>query len=200
MKLRTEKQRIRHNQLAKEYRIRNRDKVLAGLKRWQAANKDHIKEYAKKRNLAKTEEQIEKDRIKDRLYKAIYRKKNRELYNARLRKWSAENPEKVKTRNYKWAKNNREKVLAAKARRRAKSGNNPFTANDILHIRKLQNKKCIYCHAKLTPAIEHIDHIVALANGGTNDKTNIQLLCSHCNKRKACRDHIKFAQSMGQLL
>ena len=27
----------------------------------------------------------------------------------------------------------------------------------------------------------HLDHIVALANGGTNDLTNIQLLCTACH-------------------
>jgi hypothetical protein len=36
-------------------------------------------------------------------------------------------------------------------------------------------------------ASPHIDHIVALANGGTNDLCNLQLLCDACNRKKAAR-------------
>ncbi len=30
----------------------------------------------------------------------------------------------------------------------------------------------------------HLDHIVSLADGGSNDPTNFQLLCSKCNLEK----------------
>jgi 5-methylcytosine-specific restriction protein A len=36
----------------------------------------------------------------------------------------------------------------------------------------------------------HIDHIVALANGGTNDIKNLQLLCVECHERKT-KDELK---------
>lgn len=32
-----------------------------------------------------------------------------------------------------------------------------------------------------------VDHIVPLANGGTNDPTNLQLLCRRCNSKKGAR-------------
>lgn len=34
----------------------------------------------------------------------------------------------------------------------------------------------------------HIDHVVALANGGGNDATNLRLLCAVCNSRKGAND------------
>ena len=34
----------------------------------------------------------------------------------------------------------------------------------------------------------HIDHIVPLARGGTNDLVNLQLLCAECNQKKYTND------------
>lgn len=49
---------------------------------------------------------------------------------------------------------------------------------------------CALCHKDVSGALSigevvHYDHVVALANGGLNDVTNIQLLCEDCNKVKA---------------
>jgi hypothetical protein len=43
---------------------------------------------------------------------------------------------------------------------------------------------CAYC--RTTERLE-IDHIVALANGGANDDSNLQVLCRVCNARKGAR-------------
>lgn len=51
---------------------------------------------------------------------------------------------------------------------------------------------CVFCHCDLTGTVstmpdKNFDHIVALANGGVNDVTNIQLVCGNCNRVKgAC--------------
>ena len=34
---------------------------------------------------------------------------------------------------------------------------------------------------------ENYDHIIPLRQGGTNDPTNFQLMCEHCNKAKRDR-------------
>jgi len=41
---------------------------------------------------------------------------------------------------------------------------------------------CQHCQATVTL---EIDHIIAVANGGTNDLDNLQLLCQSCNSRKS---------------
>ncbi len=53
-----------------------------------------------------------------------------------------------------------------------------------------QRGRCVYCRAKLR--ISHIDHIVPVAQGGTNDKANLQLLCAGCNLRKSDRNDTEF--------
>jgi hypothetical protein len=49
---------------------------------------------------------------------------------------------------------------------------------------------CAGCGVSITSELaapKHIDHIVALANGGTNDLSNLQLLCDACNLKKSTR-------------
>lgn len=50
--------------------------------------------------------------------------------------------------------------------------------------------RCVLCHCDLsgllsTDYVDHFDHMVPLANWGTNDPCNLQLLCGDCNMRKA---------------
>jgi 5-methylcytosine-specific restriction endonuclease McrA len=52
----------------------------------------------------------------------------------------------------------------------------------------------------LTKKNRHIDHIQPVARAGTNDRSNLQLLCQPCNSSKGARDPIVFAQSIGRLL
>ncbi len=46
----------------------------------------------------------------------------------------------------------------------------------------------------------HLDHRVALVNGGSNWPNNLQWLCAPCNLSKGAKDEIVFAQSIGKLL
>lgn len=51
------------------------------------------------------------------------------------------------------------------------------------------NGRCVSCSADLTSVLlngphTHYDHIVALAQSGSNDPTNFQILCDRCNQTK----------------
>jgi hypothetical protein len=46
------------------------------------------------------------------------------------------------------------------------------------------NNRCAICDKKVTLKTMQIDHILALANGGTNDLTNLQSLCKSCHLDK----------------
>ena len=69
----------------------------------------------------------------------------------------------------------------------------------IKRIGELQRWLCPACQVDILSGY-HMDHIVALANGGKHEPTNIQLLCGPCNLRKAAKDPIEFMQEMGFLL
>lgn len=49
--------------------------------------------------------------------------------------------------------------------------------------------RCAKCGATWVPNRDHVDHIVELADGGTNDDANLQLLCDEpCHKEKTAQE------------
>lgn len=56
--------------------------------------------------------------------------------------------------------------------------------SDIRAIREFYDHTCLKCSKK--PATSP-DHVIPLADGGTNTRSNIQLLCTQCNKRKGAK-------------
>ena len=46
------------------------------------------------------------------------------------------------------------------------------------------NRQCAHCDATLPRHGYDVDHIVALADGGTEDDTNLQILCLACHRLK----------------
>ena len=71
-----------------------------------------------------------------------------------------------------------------------------------------QNGLCMYCRARLsnsahidvTRPITHIDHIIPVNQGGTNNRENLQLLCPACNLRKSDRNDDEFRYRYRSLL
>lgn len=61
------------------------------------------------------------------------------------------------------------------------SGNH--TAQDVIDQYKRQRGKCYYCKKKVGK-IYHIDHIIPLSRGGSNDPSNLVVTCQTCNSRK----------------
>jgi 5-methylcytosine-specific restriction endonuclease McrA len=116
-----------------------------------------------------------------------YGKSNRDKTRRAVAKWTKANPDKKRA-----VENTR------RARRYAAGGT--YSASDIAEILKDQRGRCAYCPTVLTRTNRHIDHITALASGGTNHRRNLQMLCQPCNSSKGARDPIVFAQSIGRLL
>jgi len=78
-----------------------------------------------------------------------------------------------------------EQAKAANRRRRARLKNceGTHTAQDILLQYKRQNGKCYYCQTNVSKNY-HIDHIVPLSRGGSNNPSNLVIACPHCNMSK----------------
>ncbi len=123
-----------------------------------------------------------------------YQKRAPEAYlqkaRERTRQWALDNPDRA-MRNTKVAKQKR--------RSRERSAPGTFIANDLVALFAAQAGRCIYCKEELGRKY-HVDHVVPLSKGGTNDPSNLQLLCAPCNLSKAARDPIVYAQSLGMLL
>lgn len=89
-----------------------------------------------------------------------------------------------------------------RTRRARKSGlNGTHTKADIDEILRRQKYKCAECGASVKKrANRHVDHVMPLALGGSNDKSNLQVLCPPCNLSKSSRHPLDFARSKGRLL
>jgi 5-methylcytosine-specific restriction endonuclease McrA len=74
-----------------------------------------------------------------------------------------------------------------------------FTLDEIKALLQHQRGKCVYC-ARSIRKDYHVDHRVALARGGSNWISNIQLTCGPCNRRKGATDPIEYARRIGRLL
>jgi 5-methylcytosine-specific restriction endonuclease McrA len=117
------------------------------------------------------------------------------------RDYYLKNSESRRKSTAKWKKKNRIKATAhenaRRARKRAAGGN--YTEEDVVRILRQQRGKCAYCRTSIKKTFR-IDHIVSLARGGSNEASNIQLLCPPCNQKKYALHPIDFAQRNGLLI
>ena len=52
------------------------------------------------------------------------------------------------------------------------------------YVLKRNNFQCQSCGKKDTETRLNIERIISLATGGSNDISNLQVLCSQCNQKK----------------
>lgn len=162
---------------SRSYKARHRDETKAYFKAWYAANRNE--QIARNKQWkAENKTQVAASRLE-------YRRKNREKFNALLRAWIKANP--IARRAYY---NNRRTQLHAGGR---------HTPEDLKHILQLQKTRCALCKCALQRK-KHLDHIIALSKGGSNERTNLQFLCVECNLRKNNKDQMEFMRALGFLL
>ncbi len=117
------------------------------------------------------------------------------------KRWAQANPEKTRASGRAYYRRNPEhfkiKVRNRYARKIAAKGKH--SVSDVRQILKEQRGRCAYCRDKLSKGY-HVDHILALANGGANDRTNLQILCGPCNLSKGAKHPLHFARELGMLL
>lgn len=99
-----------------------------------------------------------------------------------------------------WRQRNKEAVSAYSRNRRSavRSSEGTHTADDVRQLLAMQQFCCAVCKKKLNQY--HVDHVVPLISGGSNDKLNLQVLCPTCNNQKHVADPIDFMQRKGFLL
>ena len=71
----------------------------------------------------------------------------------------------------------------------------PISAKTRMKILDRDNYTCQHCGATVADGVRlHIDHIKPISKGGTNEISNLQVLCSKCNLAKNDNEHLKADQ------
>ena len=188
----------KRKQIVKKYETNNPDKVKKNYKTQYEKNKETVNQRSKiwaKNNPDKVKESSKKfyKDNRDKMLKYQYEYESR-ISTIKMRaEYRRNNKEKLLESSKRWVKNNPEKVLAKYHNYRARKRNaeGTHTGEDIKALFTSQNGICNGCGCKLQTSGRkkyHIDHIVALANGGSNYPSNLQLLCPSCNTSKCDKD------------
>jgi 5-methylcytosine-specific restriction endonuclease McrA len=154
------------------------------------------------------------------LKRKIWYQANAETQISYSKKWQRENPERLeayrrayeqkhkdrdKQRKYeafaRWRRRNPANSKASGHRRRALRLGAPGNhfPSDLNFLMKWQEGKCPYCSSSIEKQYA-TDHIVALANGGSNWPENLQLLCISCNSKKSVADPFVFLLKFSEVV
>lgn len=201
------------------YHVANKDVVHAHRSAYRAANKEKEK-ASRAAYYASNTEKVKASSYawsaanpgKRKVYQAVYRAANPEKAKASTAAYRAANRDKIRVRDAVYRSENRDKSAEYRKanldacrsngrnrRARKRNAEGRHTAADIRNLMILQKSKCACCKTSIKDGY-HVDHIHSLANGGSNDKLNLQLLCASCNMSKSARHPIDFMQSRGFLL
>jgi hypothetical protein len=155
----------------------NQDAARAATARWQKENPDTCRES-----------------------RARWQKANPDAVREHHARWRNQNPDDVRERCANWKKANPDAMRAMKNSRRARknAAEGSHTAADIQRIHAEQSGLCACCGTPLSPDY-HVDHIMPLALGGSNDSRNLQCLCASCNKTKHAKHPYDFSRHYAKL-
>lgn len=155
---------------------------------WHHKNKSRVREYQKQYYSKTVEYHSEKAKR--------YRDRNRDSLILASRRWHRENRDRAQ--EYRQKRLDAYRAYAQNRRARIKGNGGTHTQDEIKTILTMQRGKCAICLSELSDY--HVDHIIPIAKGGTNDRYNLQVLCPGCNFSKNDSDPIEYAQRRGMLL
>lgn len=137
------------------------------------------------------ESEIESRRIRPKETKEHHRMRylaTRESYLQRRYAYYHEHIEEYRLYYQRYRQTHIEQCKANGHNRRARNKAAPgkHTAHDIKQQYLNQKGRCYYCAVKLGKGKRdyHVDHIVPLSRGGSNDPSNLVITCPSCNLNK----------------
>lgn len=165
--------------------------------------REYVKAYNRadpERHRARTRAWVEANREKKRQADKAYAEANPEVRKAAQRRYYARHRESIREKASEWGKRNREKTRLKCRQRyaRKKGAEGSHAVTDVLAQLEAQKRRCWWCRCEIHGKRYHVDHRIALANGGSDGPENIVIACPECNVRKNAKMPWEFAE--GRLL
>lgn len=206
-----------------QYYLEHGDEKRGAANTWYEANPERGKTRSNARYHAKKDEilpqqaakrradieadptYLEREAEANRKREAANPEHYREMRSASAKRRRAANPEVARQRSLDryWSDPDKARargVQDAHTRRARKlEAGGQFTAADVRDLMVKQKGKCLICLKPFGKAKPHVDHYISLARGGSNDPSNLRLLCRKCNMSKHAKDPIKFGLENGLL-
>lgn len=121
---------------------------------------------------------------------------NKPSRSASSKKWKLANRDRVRTNERAWRDRTREHQRALGRQRYAsnpikyrvkslkrRSAQGTHTPADVLNCFNQQDGQCYWC-STVVGDVYHVDHVMPLSRGGTNDPHNLVISCPNCNLSK----------------
>ena len=67
-------------------------------------------------------------------------------------------------------------------------------------LMRRQSNTCVYCGARRIARSMDIDHMTPIVRGGSNDDSNLQVICRPCNQRKGPMTDMEFRERYTRLV
>lgn len=117
---------------------------------------------------------------------AVYRANNPDIIKAAYRRWLDSHRESynIYQSAYSKARPGLKRARGHARRARIRGNGGKYTASQWQELVAMYDHRCLRCgvQGRMT-----VDHVVSIAEGGTNTIQNIQPLCLSCNQRKWTR-------------
>lgn len=153
-----------HRAAKREERKRNDARYRASSQQWHIDHREEQKQKRRIHYIQNKNEYIERSQS--------YQKENAERVNLSHRLWSA-TPQGQR----------HEKAKRARRRAMIKNAEGSHTREDIRILYDEQEGRCAYCGITLHNEY-HLDHIIPLIQGGSNNPDNLACACAACNLSK----------------
>lgn len=190
--VRKKRNKDRQRETSRVYRLAHKEKRNAQSREWNSANRERLN------TLHKTwlDENRERVRAKHKEWLSNNAGTVAEKYAA----WYEANRKSKLAAHARWASENLERLRANNHRRVARINGNggSHTVADIRELLEIQGGICAGCRKDIR-AHYTVDHIIAIARGGSNDRSNLQLLCRSCNSSKKAMSPDDWAARIGKL-
>ena len=202
MKLTEEERKARRSAYLAAYRIANKEKRAKDAAASYLIKKEHIlavNAIWRRDNLEKTQEIHRAWREKNATHVKEYFAKYRAEHKTEKKLNNQKNKENQRISTLRWRLANPHMNRIYKQNRKAREAGGKLSVDLPNRLQQLQKNQCACCKQSLKSGY-HLDHVIALAKGGENIDSNIQLLCKMCNCKKSTKHPVDFMQENGYLL